>query len=249
MIDINEIAGLSHYLAMRNQMAGALVFDGHAPTPEEEDIKRDCRQLSDRICIELSGCKEEDIPILLECYDLTYRMGYSRMPDMKFIERNRKRIIQAWENGNRGIEESVVFSILSTPCGQTYGTDNKRRSNTYCLLLDRWTNTLRMHNRFPDATTYENYQRLALIMHENLPEETKYTWYEHNRIEDLSSPGSTILRSYRRFANALFPDILDYDEHVSLDNKILEELCTRKDLNPYDRKAFRLALSFNKAMA
>lgn len=31
MIDINEIAGLSHYLAMRNQMAGALVFDGHAP--------------------------------------------------------------------------------------------------------------------------------------------------------------------------------------------------------------------------
>lgn len=45
MIDINEIAGLSHYLAMRNQMAGALVFDGHAPTPEEEDIKRDCRQL------------------------------------------------------------------------------------------------------------------------------------------------------------------------------------------------------------
>ena len=106
-----------------------------------------------------------------------------------------------------------------------------------------------MHNRFPDATTYENYQRLALIMHENLPEETKYTWYEHNRIGDLSSPGSTILRSYRRFANALFPDILDYDEHVSLDNKILEELCTRKDLNPYDRKAFRLALSFNKAMA
>ncbi len=95
MIDINEIAGLSHYLAMRNQMAGALVFDGHAPTPEEEDIKRDCRQLSDRICIELSGCKEEDIPILLECYDLTYRMGYSRMPDMKFIERNRERIIQA----------------------------------------------------------------------------------------------------------------------------------------------------------
>lgn len=67
----------------------------------------------------------------------------------------------------------------------------------------------------------------------------KRSWYDRNRVEDLSTLSSQILRSYRRFATATFPDVNDYDEYMALDTQILAEL------SPHDREAFRLALHFN----
>ncbi len=65
--------------------------------------------------------------------------------------------------------------------------------------------------------------------------ETKRGWYEHNRVEDLSTLGSLILRNYRRFIGSLFPTVLDFDEKMELNNRIIAELSTRPNLAPYDR--------------
>lgn len=137
--------------------------------------------------------------------------------------------------------------------------DKKQYEKVWLSIRDKWMETLKRCSYFPDATSYENYQRLALVMREELAryydgnteraEKAKRDWYEYNKVDDLSTLGSQILRSYRRFASTLFPDVLDYDELIALDNRILLELSTRTDLDSYDRKAFLLALEYNKELA
>ena len=93
------------------------------------------------------------------------------------------------------------------------------------------------------------------MMRENLDRElgknadtVKRRWYERNRVEDLSKLSSQILKSYRRFVNALFPSVLDYQEQLRLDNCLLSELYGRPDLPPHDRQAFQWALEYNKQL-
>ncbi len=103
MTEVKDITGYSHYLAMKSQMSGMLVYDGHKATSEETSLRQECRRMSDRISLELSVCKEEEIAMLLECFETMYRLGYRRMPDCRFIDTHRRRILDAWRCGNRRI--------------------------------------------------------------------------------------------------------------------------------------------------
>ena len=76
-------------------------------------------------------------------------------------------------------------------------------------------------------------------------EQVKQIWYKHNRIDKLSNLGTTILRIYRMFVCSLFPAVLNSREQIELDNKILTELISRPDLNPFYRQTFTLSLQFN----
>lgn len=179
MTEVKDITGYSHYLAMKSQMSGMLVYDGHKATSEETSLRQECRRMSDRISLELSVCKEEEIAMLLECFETMYRLGYRRMPDCRFIDTHRRRILDAWRCGNRRIAESQVYEI----------SEEARRE-----LSDRWLAALMEHSCFPGVTAYENYQRLALIMREDIglridgdAEELKRRWYDFNRIDDLAS--------------------------------------------------------------
>lgn len=174
------------------------------------------------------------------------------MPDEEFIDRQKLRIFSAWKSGKGQIEESVIFDLAGAEVRYHREKAGVGYLNAYQKIKEKWLFTLLRDNRFSDATTYENYQRLALMMHENFngtitnAEAAKIKWYEHNKVEDLTTLSTQILRSYRRFASALFPSILEYEEQLELDNLILTELINRTDLNPYDREAFRLALKFNR---
>ena len=120
-------------------------------------------------------------------------------------------------------------------------------------IRNKWLETLRRHSYFPDATTHENYQRLSLVMRANISdrfngksEAMKRKWYERNKVEDLTTLSTQILRAYRQLSITLFPDVMDLEPQCALDNHILAELIARPDLNLYDREAFRLALKHNK---
>lgn len=254
-----EIIGYGHWLIMRGQHAGNLCFDGHTATAEERDITRKFQMLSNLIDKQLKNCKQEDVGGLLDCYDITYRLGFNNEPAPEFIDRHRRRVLRAWLDGDRNIEESSLYGLLSPMMIRNCGTKDKKEYETAWLTIrDKWMETLKRNSYFPDATSYENYQRLALVNRENiigyfnddskLAKKTKREWYKYNKVEDLSTLGSQILRSYRRFASSLFPDILEYDEQMDLDNRILTELSSRTDLDPYDRKAFSLALEYNKEL-
>ncbi len=248
VVDAKSIMAHSHYLIMKAQLAGNFRFDGHHATSEETEIASQCKSLCDNIGRKLSICRESEIPGLLECYDILYRIGYRRMPDDDFIGRHKRRVFNSWKAGNRNIEECDVFEIVSKTSTTHHGDAEKARIS----ILDRWITTLDRYSRFPDTTTRENYQRLALVMRQRLDgyfngnaDEMKRRWYDHNRVDDLSTLSSVILRSYRRFINALPLGAIDFDEKMELDTRILSELSTRTDLHPYDRQAFRLALEYN----
>ena len=237
------------------QLIGNLCFDGHKPTEEENRIAEECRLLCEKISRKLNICRISDIPELLDYYDITYRIGNKTLPDKAFISSHKKRVFKAWKAGDREIAESTIFGIIAPEVAYHPERADKEYLTAYQSIKQKWIATLRKFERFPDATSYENYQRLALMMRENIDREMggdsnniKRRWYGRNRVEDLSKLSSQLLKSYRRFVNALFPSVLDYKEQLRLDNCILSELSTRRDLDPYDRQAFRLSFENNKKL-
>ncbi len=258
VIDVRSITAYSHYLMMKAQLAGNLRFDGHKVSEEELEVARQCCELCDKISRRLGICKEAEIPDLLECYDIAYRVGHRRLPDSKFIDTYKRRVLKAWKTDDRDIEESSIFSMIASEVAYNPGKADPEYLKAYLSLKNKWVETLLKHNRFSDVTTNENYRRLALIMRENIDgyltedeysEDVKRGWYDYNRVEDLSTLSSTLLRSYRNFVNSLPSVVIDHDEKQALDNRILGELSTRPDLALHDRQAFRMTLEFNREMA
>lgn len=254
--DAGSIMGYTHYLMMNAQFAGNLRFDGHKATEEEVEVAERCRVLCDRITRRLALCKENDIPDMLECYDIAYRIGNRCVPDSGFINRQKRRVLKAWKSGFASVDESSVFGMVAPEVSRTPERAEREYVEAYLSIKERWLRTLAAHNCFPGVTAYENYRRLALMMRERLDSrfdgqdaDVKRRWYERNKVDDFSTLGSRILRCYRRFISSLSPAVMDFDQKMELDNCIIAELSTRQDLNPYDREAFRLALEFNREMA
>lgn len=245
-IDLREMLAYSRYLIMLGQMGGNLMIDGHKPSDEELRNGEMCRSMCEKLYEELQDCNPGEIAELLECYDILHRMGYRKAPEPKFLRGCRQRMFGAWKGGDRNVEESRIFAMAVS-------SGDKEMKDT---LLDKWVKTLTKYGHFPDTTTHENYQRLSLIMREKLDryfgtnaDDMKRRWAAHNTVTDLSTLGTRMLQSYRRFASSLYPTVVDdFEEKVELDNRILTELINRHDLSHYDREAYRLALNYNRTL-
>ncbi|MDE6770259.1 MAG: hypothetical protein K2J78_11095, partial [Muribaculaceae bacterium] len=239
----------SQYMVAKSQADGNLTFDGHSKSVEELDNESRCRSLCLRLERALGSCCEEEIPSLLEMYDLLHRIGYGKQPDQSFLATQRQRVYTAWRAGNRNIQESQIYSLL------------KKSVNGRALrikMLKNWVRTLCVHNCFPNVTAHENYQRLAIVMRENIDalikdknimseayygkssKELKRKWYEVNRVEDFTTLSTPLLKSYRTFTNSLNPLVLEYEDPRKLDTAIFDELISRCNLNPYEHKTINL---------
>lgn len=254
--DAKSIMAYCHYLVMKAQLTGNLSFDRHKPTAEENYVADQCRSVCEKISRSLYVCKINEIPDLLEYYDIAYRIGNKCLPDSTFIRRHKQRVFMAWKSGDHSVAESQIFGILTPEVVYHPGKADREYVTAYHSIKQNWIATLRKFDRFPEVTTYENYQRLTLIMRKNLDRDlgkdaadSKRRWYNHNRVDNLSKLSSQLLKSYRCFVSSLFPHVLDNKEVTELDTRILEELSNRSDLPPHDRDAFRLALQFNQQMA
>lgn len=248
----SSIVGYTHYLLMKGQLVGNLVLDGHRYSSEERNIAAKFQELSHLLALRLSVCKEHEVADLLECYDLTYRIGYQRIPDKVRINQHKHRLIRAWKSSNRYIQESSVFGMVSGDVRYSSGSVDREFVDAYNTILKKWGTTLASYSSFPDASAYETYQRLSLLMPLNLDkalgskaQEIKRKWYKANKVDELSSLNSQILRSYLRFVGSLPPEVLDFKKVMDLKGKVLRELSRRKDLEPHDAEAFQMALKFH----
>ncbi|MDE6026865.1 MAG: hypothetical protein K2G23_02200 [Muribaculaceae bacterium] len=252
----NQIIGYGHYLLMKAQLAGNMRFDGHMPSRDQIEITRQCRSFCESVAKHVASFPIRDLPYILEYYELCYRIGYQQPPKGDFLSCNRERVFKAWVENRAAVEESALMGMMAAESRTNKEKFTKEYAKTYKTIMKDWVVTLKKFDTFPNVTSYENYQRLALIMRENLDRylgedsaEAKKRWYEKNKVEDTSLLGTYLLRSYRQFVNSLFPDVLDYDELIELDSRIIEELSLRRDLDPYDHQAFTQLLEFNKIMA
>lgn len=251
-----ETAGLlasrTQYVIIKAQLAGNMVFDGHPQTAEERNNADECRMLCSKVERQLQSCNANEIPILLSCYDSLYMVGYRRMPDGNLSNLYKRRVIEAWKRGDKTIEESDIFSLIAFDCAYPSANSDSEYVSLYRSIKEDWLDTLTKFDRFPGITAKENYERLNLIMRENLDSrfgaessKMKRKWYNANKVPDLSIFTTTILSTYRRFISALSPEVLTHSEQLSIGTFILKELSSRHDLDPYAREAYRLVLVYN----
>jgi len=158
--------------------------------------------------------------------------------------------------GYKTIEESDVFGLIAFDCAYPSATSNSEYISLYRSIKEKWLDILSKYDRFPGVTTKENYERLTLIMRENLDShfdaessKMKRKWYNANKVSDLSTLSTTILSTYRRFISTLYPDVLTHDEQLSLDTLVLKELSSRSNLDLYAREAYRLSLIYYNSNA
>lgn len=246
------LASRTQYIIMKAQLAGNMVFDGHAQTAEERNNADECRMLCSKVERQLQSCKANEIPILLSCYDSLYMVGYRRMPDGNLSNRYKRRVIEAWKRGDKTIEESDIFSLIAFDCAYPSANSDSEYVSLYRSIKDKWLDTLSKFDRFVGVTAKENYERLVLITRENLDNrfgadssKMKRKWYNANKVSDISTLTTTILSTYRRFISTLYPEVLTHSGQLSLDTLILKELSSRPDLGPYARDAYRIAFVHN----
>lgn len=248
---MESVRAYSHYLTMKGQYIGLTTIDGHKPTVEEIEVRSEIRRACDHMARVLSTCTATDIASLTGYYSILYTIGYSRMPETTLLEKQRDRLLRLWQSGDRTIEESDVYGLLSDSMNNPQSAMPQATRRTFDRLRDGWVRTLKQHSTFPDTDTYERYRRLALIMRDNIDPwfggnstAAKRRWYETNRIADISTLGTKILTAYRQFLCSLFPAVLSASEMTRLDVAVLKELIARRDLDPYDRRAYQLALEY-----
>lgn len=218
------LASRSLDLIDRAQSAGNTMLDGHAPSAEEKEIADECRLLCGVIERRLQACAPGEIATLLGSYELLFLIAHRRMPDAPLLDRNKRRAIDAWRNGDREVEESDIYSL--TACESPYATPDEYTA-LHLALKEKWLRTLRQYSRFPDTTTLENYERLALIMRENIDPQLKRKCYAANRPADFSRLSAPIIRAYRRFIAALPSSILSPAARDTIDTLLHRQLTTR----------------------
>lgn len=251
---MDSLVEYTHYLALKGQNIGLTTLDGHLLSDNGAELKSEIRRVCQQMILKLQSCKAKDIAELTDSYSMLYMIGFRAMPDPTFVAKQKDRLFDCWKSGDKTVEESQIYGMLINAVQNPSAVMPKSQREAFVDMQSRWIKTLDAQNSFPDVDAYERYQRLALVMRDrsiscfsgNL-KSAKKKWYEQNKIVNLSTINSKILKSYRQFITSLFPDVLTSSKMMTLDNEVLNELIVRKDLHPYDRDAFKLALEYNRS--
>ena len=246
---MESVRAYSHYLATKGQLIGLTTVDGHKPTALEKEVQGEIRRACDNMVKTLSYCTPDEIANLTGYYTVLYTIGYHKLPETSLVEAQRDRLLRHWNSGDKSIEESDVYGMLLDSMCTPMNARPSAPLQALHKLRKSWIAVLSKFNTFPNTNTHERYRRLALIMRDNIDScfdgdstRAKESWFEKNRLSDISAVGTKILTAYRQFVCSLFPAVLTSGEMTELDIAVLEELISRKDLYDYDRKAYQLAL-------
>lgn len=164
--DTETVMAYSHYLVMKGQLMGMTIIDGHKPKPEELELRREMDRTCDKIVNLLSKCDARYIADLTSYYTILSMIGLHKLPDPAFINIQREKLFQCRKSGDKMIDESSVYSMLtrSNPSINIPGPQRQALTD----LRERWLKSLKKYNTFSDITTYELYSRLSLIMEANV---------------------------------------------------------------------------------
>lgn len=239
---------------MKGQQAGLTNIAGHYPSAEDKQLQSEIRSAADRIAEALPHLPACQIAEMAGYYSMLYTIGYRKMPDAQLLAEQRDRLLQSWQTGDKTIQESDLYAMLSEAAKYPSQPLKLEHLRAYMQLRDSWVDQLKRYGKFPATLTYERYRRLALLTRDNLEayygtdseavKAVKARWYEDNKILDLTRESTPILTAYRQYILSLFPTVLSIEAMKREEAAVLKELITRKDLDPYDIKAYRLALNF-----
>lgn len=208
---MESIRSYSHYLIMKGQFIGLTTIDGHKPTVEEIEVRGEIRRTCDKIAKILPNCIANDISSLTDYYSLLHTIGFCRLPAASLLEKQRDRLLRSWKSGDKTIEDSDVYCMLSDSM-HTMRTISTATSQAFNNLREIWASPLMKYKSFPETDTYERYKSLALIMRDNVDSYfagdctvAKEARFEKNKITQYSTVGTKIMIAYRHVYSQSVP--------------------------------------------
>jgi len=246
--DVPTVVGAGRYLLVQLHCAGGA---GARVGGESADALRRLRHFASGVERMLPQAGAADLLSLLPLYDMSFRIANNRLPAPGLLDTCRRRVIDARAHGDRRVPHSRVASMLQPLLGREPMRYGAAVLSYYTSLIDSWCRELSRGNAFHGAPTAATYERLTVLLRENLfayypsgERTAKFRWVEAGTGMDIHALATPTLTAYRQFLLTARDSYIDPVRFRQADAAALAELALRPDLNPFEREAYRISLDY-----
>ncbi len=208
-IDIDSLISQARQLLSRYQAAGGGDIDSHRSSVEERAAAIEIRNLTDSIAAMLPTADADSLDTLIELHDILHRMGYYRAPSPELHSAARQRFVEAWLHGDKRISATRVAALVAKQIRRNQDDVSPKMLDWYCRTMGDWCSQLCYADSFSDLPPAENYNRLTILLNENLwayipgdQTSAKRRWINANTVSDPSSLSPTVRDAYDSFIQA-----------------------------------------------
>lgn len=208
-IDTDSLISQARQLLSRYQAAGGGDIDSHRSSVEERAAAIEIRNLTDSIAAMLPTADADSLDTLIELHDILHRMGYYRAPSSELHSAARQRFVEAWLHGDKRISATRVAALVAKQIRRNQDDVSPKMLDWYCRTMGDWCAQLYYADRFSDLPPAENYNRLTIMLNENLwayipgdQTSAKRRWINANTVSDPASLSPTVRDAYDSFIQA-----------------------------------------------
>lgn len=249
--NIDEVEGYQLLACKLYELEGGFGYPRRV-TPAIKHIEDELSVWLREVRRRLTDAPLPDVYRLLNAYDLPFRIYNGTAPDGKFVRGVRIGAIQRWLKGEKTITPTGIARLISQEIERDCRTLDRRYISYYYGLIGEWYDELMACGEFRDIKLQEAFQRLGLLMDEDLyayvtnPEDVKTIkrkWADRYCISDLTTLDTPSLQEYIPLYRKIVATGLTPRPDKSTDyHHLLTELSTRPDLNPLTRQAIEIDL-------
>jgi hypothetical protein len=237
--DSKRANGYVHYL-MALQNLDPICMD--LPISEEhQPLIDEMKRVYELIEAYLPTCEPHKLREYASSYAMLYPFAKQRQADPKIFDDLDFRILDAWMDGDKRINEIEIYSIV----GRHFDEVQSDLKNWYQRKQAEFYLAIDEDGKFVDVSLLENYRILNGLWNDSIWKTYPYCSYGKadiaamNYCGDLKTLDTETLCEYYRFQRRYACDMSDRVKSQR-ESAILEELSKREDLDEYDRKGYEL---------
>lgn len=208
-IEIDSLISQARQLLSRYQTAGGGKIDGHRASVEEQTAAIEVRDLADSIAAMMPTADPDSLDTLMDLHDILHRMGYYRAPSPELHSAARRRFVDAWLHGDKRISATRVATLVAKQIRHNQADLPPKMIDWYCRTMSDWCSQLSYADSFADIPPVENYNRLTIMLNENLwayipgdQTSAKRRWINANTVSDPSTLSPAVRDAYDSFMHA-----------------------------------------------
>ncbi len=208
-IEIDSLISQARQLLSRYQTAGGGKIDGHRASVEEQTAAIEVRDLADSIAAMMPTADPDSLDTLMDLHDILHRMGYYRAPSPELHSAARRRFVDAWLHGDKRISATRVAALIGKQIRHNQADLPPKMIDWYCRTMGDWCSQLSYADSFADIPPVENYNRLTIMLNENLwayipgdQTSAKRRWINANTVSDPSTLSPAVRDAYDSFMHA-----------------------------------------------
>lgn len=192
------------------------------------------------------------IPVLLDSYDLLYRVC-NGCPCYDYLREVKLKTVNRWLKGDKSISDTDVVLLLLSETDRDIRSLEKRYTDYAFSILGKWIDELTKYGRFINTPLTEAYKRLVYLLNDDLfaylgrkdkQDTAKVAWTNTYVLQDHTSLDTRTLLRYIGFL--LTANICGYYANEPQDElycRLWTDYIARPDVHPFFRQALSLDLA------